>query len=635
MKFSFILFFILFCKVLAQTDSVFSDDILEIYTGSRSSEEEYSDEIINLYSNPVNINTATASELKQIPFLSENDISRIIIYRDSLGGFTNSEDFKNIPGVHSDITAIIPFIYISGPEKPVAAERKVQINLRNNLIYDNYRNEEYPYDNSYKVNHKLKINYGENIFISAQTEKDAGETDYADFSSFSLRANDLPLNGNVIIGDYSVKFGQGLALWSSYSPVKSTEAVSGIIKKGSNISPHTGSNENKFFRGIAANFDYGFMAFSLFYSDRKTDATLDDSGKITSLKTDGYHRTVNEAHKKNNIAETFYGFSADILPLENLHLGFLFGKTDLSRSFSEDSKYRHIPSSLPFYSVSYSCYYKNYSISGETAFNSGNKASINNLYVNVTKNIKFVTSFRYYDQDYFSYYWSPFGELYSSLTSETGVYSGIKINTGYGIINLYYDFYKIKNKYNQPFPVKGNEFLLGYSVSPFKNFAVKVSFKNKNKELNGLGDEFFASSKKYRFEIQYSPSKMLNLKSRYEIKTINSPDEKGELFFQDLRYDFAKTFRLNCRFIIFGTGSYNTALYEMENDLPGLFYSPPLYGEGLRWYINLSYKYGLFRISAKYSQTNLNGTFDSDENLKLLNKIRDRLSLQIELTPEF
>jgi len=285
--------------------------------------------------------------------------------------------------------------------------------------------------------------------------------------------------------------------------------------------------------------------------------------------------------------------------------------------------------------VSYSCYYKNYSISGETAFNSGNKASINNLYVNVTKNIKFVTSFRYYDQDYFSYYWSPFGELYSSLTSETGVYSGIKINTGYGIINLYYDFYKIKNKYNQPFPVKGNEFLLGYSVSPFKNFAVKVSFKNKNKELNGLGDEFFASSKKYRFEIQYSPSKMLNLKSRYEIKTINSPDEKGELFFQDLRYDFAKTFRLNCRFIIFGTGSYNTALYEMENDLPGLFYSPPLYGEGLRWYINLSYKYGLFRISAKYSQTNLNGTFDSDENLKLLNKIRDRLSLQIELTPEF
>ena len=53
-----------------------------------------------------------------------------------------------------------------------------------------------------------------------------------------------------IIGDYNVKFGQGISIFGGIGFGKSSEVI-GIQKTGNIIRPHTSSDENRFFRGTS------------------------------------------------------------------------------------------------------------------------------------------------------------------------------------------------------------------------------------------------------------------------------------------------------------------------------------------------------------------------------------------------
>ena len=64
-------------------------------------------------------------------------------------------------------------------------------------------------------------------------------------------------------------------------------------------------------RGLAATWAHGGWAWSAFTSYRKTDANLDTAGRVTSLKTDGYHRTPLERSKRRNLGVVAAGGAAE------------------------------------------------------------------------------------------------------------------------------------------------------------------------------------------------------------------------------------------------------------------------------------------------------------------------------------
>jgi hypothetical protein len=641
MKVFILLSGLFFSFLSAQSDSLSVEEIVEIYSGETESGEisTISDDVISILENPIDINSATAYELKQIPLLNGQQIMKIIAFRDSINGYKNLDELNNISELNSaDIKSISVFLSIT-PEVEVTDKsgnsERIKVNIRNRIISDYYSGFENPYSDNYKTYHRIKLNYDDNITFNSLIEKDQGENRYADFLSYSLRISNFLTESQIILGDYTVQFGQGLALWSAYASLKSTEAITGVNRIDKNSSPYTSTDEFGFLRGAAGTFKIGICSLSMYYSKKRIDATLDDNGNILTFRTDGYHRTKNDEEYRNNLKEQFIGVRTDIQATKNIYLSILSGHIELDRSFSESSNYFFVPPKSSFYSVAYNYQSNKFNLSGETSGSQGNIATINHLTVYAGNKVRLLTSFRNYEQDYFCYFSNPFGESSSVFKSERGFYTGIKINTGYGIINSYYDFFRIKRKYYDVFPFNGNEFMINYKVSLSRGLWTKLVYKNKNKELSQIDGLLIDKSNKFRIDLQYSVSKNLVLSNRYEMKKVYQTPEKGELFYQDVKYTLQNNLNLNLRFIIFGTDSYSTAIYEYENDLPGVFYNPPMFGEGLKWYINAVYKFLNFQISLKYSELTQYDSSIRNSDFSTFSKTKFRIGFQIEYSSSF
>lgn len=67
----------------------------------------------NATSFPVNINTATVSELIAVPNLGEKRASDIIAYREAIGGYTSVSQIKNIKGIGDKLYSMVsPYLTV-------------------------------------------------------------------------------------------------------------------------------------------------------------------------------------------------------------------------------------------------------------------------------------------------------------------------------------------------------------------------------------------------------------------------------------------------------------------------------------------------------------------------------------------
>lgn len=71
---------------------------------------------------PVNLNTATATELMQLPRVGQKTAERIIAFRKEHGGFQRPEELMNVKGIGEKGYARIKPFLAAGPA-PAAAKR--------------------------------------------------------------------------------------------------------------------------------------------------------------------------------------------------------------------------------------------------------------------------------------------------------------------------------------------------------------------------------------------------------------------------------------------------------------------------------------------------------------------------------
>jgi hypothetical protein len=86
---------------------------------------------------------------------------------------------------------------------------------------------------------------------------------------------------------------------------------------------------------------------------------------------------------------------------------------------------------------------------------------------------------------------------------------------------------------------------------------------------------------------------------------------------------------ISARVIFYDTDSYDTRLYEYENDLDGVLTSALLYGNGFRWYLLAKYDMlPYLKLTLKYREHfKLKDNAANETNYSLDNNI----SMQIEL----
>lgn len=130
---------------------------------------------------------------------------------------------------------------------------------------------------------RLRVTYP-NFRFFLQTEKDTEERSMIDFISAGIKLK----RKNTIwyLGNYTAQFGLGASLFQGYQNVSITQ-MNNTFSDGFKI--HTGTDENRFFRGIAVESYKGAnKKLNAFISSNRVDGRWDKNG-VSRLFSDGVH----------------------------------------------------------------------------------------------------------------------------------------------------------------------------------------------------------------------------------------------------------------------------------------------------------------------------------------------------------
>ena len=283
--------------------------------GSEASVEEFLDWWNSLLRKPLEINRAGRSDLERLGLLSNFQISSLLDYIGEYGEILSVEELALVDGFNASLAELIlPFITFEG--KSGNRPRYSGGDWRTRVKYKTGT----PWANIYS---RLSGDFGR-FEYGLTAENDAGEkltkyylpdflSGYGSFRKGSFR---------VVAGDYTAQFGQGLALWKSFS-VSGLGTPSSQVRNGAGIKPYKGSDENNFFRGAAAEYaGVDRLKFSVLLSAAPQDARVVDDC-YTSLSVDGYHRTEFERSKRDAMMEYLVGASAEY-EMKNLRLSLTY-----------------------------------------------------------------------------------------------------------------------------------------------------------------------------------------------------------------------------------------------------------------------------------------------------------------------
>lgn len=298
--------------------------------------EEQLEQLYVIHLAPMDLNTAGRDDLLQLPFIDGAAADSLLAFRERHGPFRSMGDLQFVRGLDYRAREWLPvFVCCAAPaaSRPSVSELLTQGRWEVNgmLGVPLYRRagnrshsadelEEYP-NRQYLGNglsHTLRLNYSAagRLDYGLKFDKDAGEPfarrgnrPYDEYA-FYVALHPVGRWRDVVAGDYRVNVGEGLLLGNSFM-VDKASVVAAYRPPVARVSPTLSSGGANLMRGLAATWAHGGWAWSAFTSYRKADANLDTAGRVTSLKTDGYHRTPLERSKRRNLGVVAAGGAAE------------------------------------------------------------------------------------------------------------------------------------------------------------------------------------------------------------------------------------------------------------------------------------------------------------------------------------
>jgi hypothetical protein len=683
--FSFLIF-VTAIKLNAQTDTskipadtnyinyLNGEEILLENIFEDSEDSKLLDDLDNLKRNPLDLNTASQEELETIPFINSFISKKIIEYRKLKIQFKTKRELLLVEGITDEIYELIKIYVIvkqSAYEVVREIDKEMYSELNNN--YGIIKNTNIRYrtrfqqdlqtksgflDGSYpgtkaKIFNQLSfVNSKFNIDGNVTLEKDAGETSLTDFYSAFLELKNTGIVKEIVVGDYSLTFGQGLGMWGSTGYSKGSLAVDAVKKRNIGIKGYSSVNESQFFRGAASTFNIKKFDFTFFYSNNYFDASIDTTlDEVSSFYFDGYHRTISEQNRKNSGRERLFGgriyFNNNIL-----RLGATYWNSKFSKPVEADSTknlYSFAGDKADMISFDYDVNVKNLNLYGELARSqSGSIAGLSALQLNFSKTAELIFLYRYYPEQFSPVHSFGFGENNGNTQNEQGFYTGLTLYPyKFLIINTYFDQFKFHYRtYFNPIATQVNDFLFNADWKFDRNILINFRYKNENKEeTQTVTDEFGRDTKKivnrnqmnFRIGFDYKLSDKINIRSRYDYVFVGydlyGGNNKGSMFYTDFKFAPSHVFTVATRFIFFQTDDYDSRIYEYEDDIRGVMSNTSIYGKGSRWYIMFNYKpFRSLEFYGKYAETYLDGVKSIGTGNDLIQgDINNRLNLGMEI----
>jgi hypothetical protein len=569
---------------------------------------------------PIDLNKANPESLKALFFLSPLQISNLFTHILINGKLKDVLELQSIDGFDiTTISRLIPFVTVK--ETDELNFRKIhtgnsELTLRYGQLLEKQKGYRPLPGSRYlgspeKILLKYRYHFNDQLAISVLAKKDAGESFFSgasktgfDFISGSLALYKTGRFKKIIAGDYSLQFGQGLSLWTGSSFGKGDD-VSGIAKKDTGLKPYTSANEYSFFRGIGTTYSLlKIIDLTSFISLRNLDASLtsttDGTYKLSAISTSGLHRTATESAHKGSLGLLLYGIAATY-SRNSLDLGITAYQSSYEHEFiTGNQRYKQYN-------------FKNIYFFGELAQSiPDGMALLSGAMASLSPRISTVLVFRDYGKAHISFYNKGMGEG-TTAANEKGIYSGFHFSLSRKwTASVYGDvFWFPWAKYRIDEASAGYELMGHLSFKPNKTFKALLSWKTKHSEQNegsGLPVNPIAGLRKdnYRLEIHWKAGRKIELQNRIEITSYKKGlknAEYGYLIYQDADYHpMSSRFSGNLRLAYFHTPSYNSRIYAYEDDVLHGSGSGVYSGEGIRTFLNLSYRLSKrLRIWSRYA----------------------------------
>ncbi|HAJ98683.1 MAG TPA: hypothetical protein DCM62_01525, partial [Bacteroidales bacterium] len=221
---------------------------LEAIAEESESEVDFSEVIEDLevfLKNPLNLNTATADDLRRLMVLSEIQINNLLYHISKFGRLISLLELQSIAGFDLEtIRRIQPFVTVQQETfrrhfslSNLARDGQSQLFLRYQQFFEQQKgfspitpeellaNPNARYLGSpFRLFTRYRFTYYNNISIGFTAEKDPGEEFFRgtqphgfDYYSGHVFLRDFGRVKAVALGDFLVQFGQGLTVWSGLS----------------------------------------------------------------------------------------------------------------------------------------------------------------------------------------------------------------------------------------------------------------------------------------------------------------------------------------------------------------------------------------------------------------------------------
>lgn len=467
---------------------------------------------------------------------------------------------------------------------------------------------------SAKIYQRYKLAGGDHLTAGILFEKDPGEPKVNDFTSGYLLAKDVGPIRTFVLGDYIVEAGQGVALWRGYDFAKGAEVVLPVKRQSRGLVPYASSDEHSFLRGAAIQIEWGDKTLAAFFSRRHLSATVDTSGKVSSIYTAGYFRTPTENEKRNNLAETLGGLRVVLRFSHRDRLGVTGYTTMYSRQFTAS----HLNGRrFTIVSAEYQFAIRSMDIFGEWSVNNASVGGVTGVHAQPEKSFDIITAFRSYPFTFLSIHNNGFGERYGTA-NERGWYFAARVRPLQTVrMSVYYDLFSFPEKTSTTlFGGNGHEMFFQIEVSALPRVLVTPRFRRKiTVERKSIVDEVnrtvrFDDEKQkenYRITVEYRLNRTTTLRSRFEFTQIDfrylRRKEHGMMMYSDIAVKPSDGLSLSGRVAVFRTDSFDSGIGAYERDLPGVLSIPILYGRGVKWYLLVQCSLlQSVRLSLKYSE---------------------------------
>ena len=592
---------------------------------------------------PIDLNEATETTLKEFQILTPVQIQQLISYRNLCGAFISIYELQAVPGWDiSVVKKIRPFITVSDhtPMSKLLGARagkgdhsitiRVSQTLEPSKGYhpDSSATNFYP-GSPQRIFLRYSYHFKNLLQWGLLAEKDAGEQFLKgkqklgfDFYSAHIFLQNFGNIRSLVLGDFTVNLGQGLVQWQTLAFTKSADVIN-IKREGSVLKPYHSAGEVNFHRGIGVTMAKRRWQATVFGSFRKIDANIfvdtlsQRDAFVSSLQVSGYHRTQSEAYDKGAQKQLALGGNLSYrnkrlqVGINGIHYTF---RLPIQKSNDPYNKFALAGKGLGNYSVDFNYTLKNMHFFGEAAVTGKlDRAFIGGLIMSVSSVADMSLLYRNLSPSYTSLYTNAFSEN-SNPVNEKGLYIGLSVRPADAWrIDAYTDLFKFPwLKYRVDAPSGGMDLLVQVSYKPNKQLEIYSRFQSSIKARNSPEDsstlEIVApqSARNWRGQVNYKISPEITLRHRTELLWVGKDaPEQGFLTSLDFLYKPAlKPWSGNIRIQYFETGGYDSRLYAYENDVLYNFSIPVFFGKGYRYYLNFNRDINK-KLSAwlKWSQT--------------------------------